>query len=109
MGGEDLVPASEKESGKAVDLTPPNFTVDDIVAQIKGRLSTASDGMTNREITTALGFPPTKANMGRVYNQLNDLMALGIIEYVGRKEVIGPTGRKKRVEAYALKRREGEK
>jgi len=85
-------------------LTPPDFTVDDIVEQIKQQLTTTEEGMTNREITVALGLPPTKSNMGRTFNQLNDLMALGVVEFMGRKEIVSPTGRKKRIEAYALKK-----
>ena len=104
MGREDFVPAPEKEGRKAVDLTPPDFTVDDIVEQIKQQLATTEEGMTNREITVAMGLEPTVSNMARTYKRLNDLIAKGIAEFVGKKDVITPTGDNARIKAYALKK-----
>jgi len=85
-------------------LTPPDFTVDDIVEEIKRQLATTEQGMTNREITIAMGMPPTTSNMGRTYKQLNDLMAKGVVEYVGKKDVETPTKTNQRIKAYALKK-----
>ena len=99
-GQEDLL----KESRKAVDLTPPDFTVDDIVEQIKQQLATTEQGMTNREMTIARGLRPTTSNMSATYRKINDMIANGIMEYVGMKEVEIPTGGTKRIKAYALKK-----
>lgn len=104
MGREDLVPASEEEGGKSVDLTPPGFTVDDIVEQIKQQLATTEKGMTNREITVGRGLPATTANMARTYKEINDLIAKGMVECIGKKEVEIPTGGTRRIKAYAPKK-----
>ena len=109
MGREDTVSASKKKGSKVVNLTPPDFTVDDIVEEIKRQLTTTEEGMTNREITIALGLPATTTNMGRTYKQLNDLIAKEIVECVGKKDVQIPTGGTQRTKAYALRKNEGEK
>lgn len=104
MGRSSSISASEKKGSKSVDLTPPDFTVDDIVEQIKRQLTTTEEGMTNREITIALGLPATTTNMGRTYKQLNDLIAKEVVECVGKKDVQIPTGGTQRTKAYALKK-----
>ena len=104
MDRPGFIRASEKESGKAVDLTPPDFTVDDIVEEIKRQLATTEEGMTNREITVARGLRPTTSNMGATYKKINDMIANGVMEYVGKKEVEVPTGGTRRIKAYALKK-----
>jgi len=92
MAGADTIRASEKESGDVIDKTPPAFTIDDLLADL--RPEDAAEGFTVTEICQQAGLPTTGSNRAKVYRKVKDLEALGLWEPVPKKEVVTVTGAK---------------
>ena len=91
MVRDNSVSPPQEESDKvAVDSTPPEFTIDDLLAEL--RPEDAGDGLTIRELCEQAALPVTQTNMGKVRRKVNDLKALGLWEYVGQKELPTITG-----------------
>lgn len=84
----------------AVDTTEPDFSADDLLAQINAQLRTTEEGLSTREICVQLGMIPTRTNTGRVWRSLTDLMALGRAEFVGKKTAMTVDGSERLVPAY---------
>ena len=84
----------------------PDFTMDDLVAQISEQLATTTEqGMTTRELCAAVGLTPIKANVSKMSNIVSDLIVLGQVECIGRKRVRTVSGYGS-APAYALIERE---
>jgi len=85
----------------AVDTTPPIFTIDDLLAELKP--DDIPDGVTVRELCERNGDSPTRQNMNRVQRQVYDLVARGLWEYVGKKRAVSVVGTDIAVPAYRPK------
>lgn len=85
MDRTDTVSASQASGGITVDRRPPEFTIEDLLAEL--RPDEMPDGATMRELCVQAGLTPTKGHMGRVGRLVYDLVAVGAWEYVGKKSV----------------------
>lgn len=94
MAGGSPVPTSEEKGGKSVDTRPPDFTMDDLLAQLRPE-DCGDQGLSYEEICIKWGWVPTSANVGKVRTRLNDPLVLGTWTYVGKKEVWNAIKRQK--------------
>lgn len=75
-----------------MDKPVPDFTSDDLLAQISTQLSVTEEGLTTRELCEGMGMPGTSSNMSSVRRRVTDLVALGKVEYAGKKHTMSLTG-----------------
>jgi hypothetical protein len=68
----------------------PTFTLDDLLASLKP--DDIGDGLTIRELCDKEGSPATTSNLARIRKHVNDLVALGLWEYAGKKALPTITG-----------------
>lgn len=87
---------------KEVDKPEPEFTIDDLLAQLKP--DDVLDGLTIRELCKRGGHPDTASNLKKTYNKVNDLIALEKWEYAGKKPIVTRTGETRSSPAYRPKR-----
>jgi len=98
MAGADTVRASEKENSDVVDKTPPTFTIDDLLAEL--RPDDIPDGVTTRELCIRAGQVPTKSNISRAGRKVYDWLATDKWEFVGKKPMTAVTGETRMSPAY---------
>lgn len=85
-----------------MDKPEPDFTADDLLAQISTQLSVTEEGLTTRELCEGMGMPATNSNMSQVRRQVTDLVALGKVEYAGKKHSMSLIGAIRPVPAWKL-------
>lgn len=107
MAGSGAISASEEKGGDIVNRRSPEFTMDDLLEEIADQLAVTEEGLTIREICIDRGYPPTKANLGRISKSVSDLIALGRARYVGKKYGINVDGGRRLRPAYALVKETG--
>lgn len=80
----------------------PDFTADDLLAQISTQLSITDEGMTTKEICGALDMVPIEGNLARVRRRIADMVALGQVVYAGKKLMPSITGTMRPSPAWKL-------
>lgn len=85
-----------------MDKPIPDVKMQSFLDQILSELATVEEGMTVREICKTFGLPTTKTNLSRVAVKVADLVALGQVEYVGKKRSASVDGTIRPVQAYGL-------
>jgi len=83
MAPSDTVSTPKKESGKAVDKRPPDFSLDELLAQL--RPEECEGGYTYRELCEQAGIPQSACNLRKVRRRVNDRLAYGLWEKIGWK------------------------
>jgi hypothetical protein len=110
MAGDDFVSPSAQEGGQdKVDKRPPDFAVEDLVAEIAKQLSVADDdGLTTRELCErALGRLPTSGNMSITSRIIHDMVIIGELEYAGKKQLPNILGEMQSLPAWRLVKKQG--
>jgi len=101
MARADTVRAPEKENSDIVDKTPPTFTIDDLLAELKA--DDIPDGVTTKELCERNGQLPTKSNISKAGRRVYDLVVTGRWECVGKKPTVSVTGETRMSPAYRPK------
>ena len=101
MGRSDSVPAPAAEGGRTIDRRPPDFTIDDLLAELQS--AQVSDALTVTDLCERAGIVPTHANLARVRNKIHDLVVQGRWEYAGTLERANMIGQPRRSPAYRPK------